>query len=311
MPSLTLLDRLIPAYRAKALTRALENETALKNSGYLTKQEFDDLKDKMVKAYRRVGRTSAPVIHADEYATPAFLADGEYKNQGVTKNSGGTLSPEREVYARSTYGYESLPEAEKYGVVPMDEISSLIDETRKKRYHMLPEYQYGHYRIHLKPEVKRRATINPFDSSRQWPMNIKNFPDAPHRTFFPVPYETENPEDYVGAMMDAPNYCLMNFWESVDMPQDARARLLRERNLSTLYLLQGNDPMAYVESHVHGPVMAEDVDFIEMPKKKWDRPYVPKKTGMSEKENLRRWADRYNIKLLDSEDYTPEYIPRE
>lgn len=42
--------------------------------------------------------------------------------------------------------------------------------------------------------------------------------------------------------------------------------------------------------------------------KKWESPYMG---GMSEKEALHRWADRYNIRLLDSEDYTPEYIPRE
>lgn len=47
---------------------------------------------------------------------------------------------------------------------------------------------------------------------------------------------------------------------------------------------------------------------IEVMPKKWESPYMG---GMSEKEALHRWADRYNIRLLDSEDYTPEYIPRE
>lgn len=309
MPRANLLDRLIPAYRERALTRALENETALKNSGYMTKQEFDDFKEKMIKAYRRIGKTSAPIIHADSYGTPEFLDAGVYKNQIEAKRSNGHYEPEwRAAYALQTYGYPQLAGAEKYGVIPMDELSRNFNDTRKAHFSMMPETNYGHFRIHFKPELKKRATINPFDSSRQWPVNVEYAPQGPHRTFFPVPYETKNPEDYVGAMMDAPNYRLTEAWDKMNTPVDERARYIRERNLSTLDLLRGNDPVEYVESHIHGPVRAEDVDFIETPHSRWEQPSWK---GDSERDYLRRWADRYNIRLIDSEDYNPRYVPDE
>lgn len=306
MPQVNFLDRLIPAYRQKALTRALQNETLLKNSGYFTKNEFDDFKDKMINAYRRVGRTSAPVMHTDEYGVQPFLDEGVYKNQGATGTSMGAVAPgSRAGYAKVTYGYPKLEDAEKYGAVPMDELSPEFNRTRKQEFSRMPEYQYGNFRMHLKPEVKSRVTIHPFDSYYQWPDAVSAY--QPHASYFPVPYETENPEDYVGAMMDAPNPSLEQYWEALELPSEERARTLRERNLSTLHLLSGQDPSAYIEAHIHGPVTAQDVDFIERPKRKWDRHWVvlPDGISLSEREFIGRMADKYNIRLLDAEEYEP------
>ena len=76
MPKTTILDRIIPLYRKRVLQRAKENEAALRASGAYSPAEFNDLKDRMLKAYRNVGMASAPVMNTNLSNLKNFLKSG-------------------------------------------------------------------------------------------------------------------------------------------------------------------------------------------------------------------------------------------
>lgn len=255
---MTILDRIVPAFRGRALQRAARNEKALRDFGIYTSNEFNDLKDNIVEAYRQIGHTSAPVINMDKYAFPKFLKEGQYKNQGATGNSSGDYSPKSRLrYSNDMYGYESLPMAEKYGSIPMEELYT--PEAWDKANH-IPGSEYGPVRIHLKPNMKRYSTINAFDSINQWPDNSRTIP---HAYLGAVPYEVEEPERYAGAFMDAPLPDVVEGLKEMGHTDDAIADMMRIRNDETLRLLQGRNPNDYVEAQIHGPITPDDIDFVE------------------------------------------------
>lgn len=257
----TILDRIIPLYRKRVLQRAKENEDALKAFGAYSPAEFNDFKDRMLKAYRNVGTTSAPVMNTNLPNLKKFLKAGEYRNLG----SSGVTNGENDIgarlrYSNAMYGYEDLPGAEKYGTVPMDEVSYLSDDNRMED-GTVAGMEYGAYRIHLKPNLKPYATINAFDSINQWPDNA---PGLPHRGLMPVPWVTDDHEAYVGALMDVPSKEAEAEFIDMGWTPDAIRNEIRVRNDETLRLLEGRKPDEYLESHLHGPIYRDDVDFIEV-----------------------------------------------
>lgn len=257
----TILDRIIPQYRKMVLQRAKRNEDALRNFGAYSTVEFNDLKDRMLKAYKTIGTASGPVVNTNLGNLKKFLKAGEYRNLGST----GVSTGENDIlarlrYSKSVYGYDALPGAEKYGTVPMDEVSYLSDDIRMED-GMLPGSEYGAYRIHLKPNLKPYATINAFDSINQWPDNA---PGLPHRDLMPVPWMTDDHEAYVGALMDVPSKDAEAEFIDMGWTPEAIRNETRVRNDETLRLLEGRKPGEYLESHLHGPVYRDDIDFIEV-----------------------------------------------
>lgn len=61
----------------------------------------------------------------------------------------------------------------------------------------------------------------------------------------------------------------------------------RSDNDLTLNLLQGNKENEYIESHVHGPIYPDDIDFVEAPESVRTTP------------SLQEFIDRYNIRFED------------
>lgn len=278
----TPLDRIIPLYRKRVLQRAKENEAALRASGAYSPAEFNDLKERMLKAYRNVGMASAPVMNTNLSNLKKFLKSGEYRNLGSTGVSTGENDlGARLRYSNSVYGYEDLPGAEKYGTVPMDEVSMQADANRADD-GTVAGMEYGAYRIHLKPNLKPYATINAFDSMNQWPDNA---PGLPHRDIMPVPWVTDDHEAYVGALMDVVNPAAEEEFLEMGWTPDAIRNELRVRNDETARLLEGRKWDEYIESHLHGPVYRDDVDFIEV-------------LGNADMDAARDLGNRYNVRFV-------------
>lgn len=278
----TPLDRIIPLYRKRVLQRAKENEAALRAFGTYSPAEFNDLKERMLKAYQHVGTASAPVMNTNLSNLKKFLKSGEYRNLGSTGVSTGDNDlGARLMYSNSVYGYEDLPGAEKYGTVPMDEVSTQADVNRLDD-GTVAGMEYGDYRIHFKPNLKSYTTINAFDSINQWPDNA---PGLSHRDIMPVPWVTDDNEAYIGALMDVPSpKAEEEFLEMGWMP-DAIRNETRVRNDETARLLEGRKWDEYIESHLHGPVYRDDVDFIEV-------------LGNADMDAVRDLGNRYNVRFV-------------
>lgn len=283
----TPLDRIIPLYRKRVLQRAKENEAALRASGAYSPTEFNDLKDRMLKAYQRVGTASAPVMNTNLSNLKKFLKSGEYRNLGSTGVSTGENDlGARLRYSNSVYGYEDLPGAEKYGTVPMDEVSYLSDGNRMED-GTVAGMEYGDYRIHFKPNLKPYATINAFDSINQWPDNA---PGLPHHDIMPVPWVTDDHEAYVGALMDVVNPAAEEEFLEMGWTPDAIRNELRVRNDETARLLEGRKWDEYIESHLHGPVYRDDIDFIEV-------------LDNDDMDAARELSNRYDVRFVPAAEY--------
>jgi len=285
----TILDRIIPLYRKRVLQRAKENEAALRASGAYSPAEFNDLKERMLRAYSNVGRASAPVINMKGSDLRKFMRSGQYRNLGSTGVSTGEDDiGARLRYSNAIYGYEDLPVAEKYGTVPMDELSGKVDESRMSR-GVVPGSEYGEMRVHLKPNLKSYATINAFDSMNQWPDNA---PGMPHRDIMPVPWVTDDHEAYVGALMDAVSPSAEEEFIGMGWTPDAIRNETRARNEETLSLLEGRKPYEYIEAHVHGPITRDDVDFVET------------LSWYNSPEAFQNIANRYNVRFMPASEYS-------
>lgn len=283
----TILDRIIPLYRKRVLQRAKENEATLMASGAYSPAEFNDLKDRMLKAYRNVGMASAPVMNTNLSNLKKFLKSGEYCNLG----SAGVTNGENDLgarlrYSNSVYGYEDLPGAEKYGTVPMDEVSWLSDENRMED-GTVAGMEYGNYRIHLKPNLKPYATINAFDSMNQWPDNA---PGLPHHDIMPVPWVTDDHEAYVGALMDVVSPAAEEEFLGMGWTPDAIHNEMRVRNDETARLLEGRKWDEYIESHLHGPVYRDDIDFIEV-------------LGNADMDAAQELGNHYDVRFVPAAEY--------
>lgn len=287
----TLLDRIIPLYRKRVLQRAKENEAALRASGAYSPAEFNDLKDRMLKAYRHIGTASAPVMNTNLSNLKKFLKSGEYRNLG----SSGVTNGENDVgarlrYSNAMYGYEDLPGAEKYGTVPMDEVSWLSDDNRMED-GLLPGVEYGDWRIHLKPNMKPYATINAFDSINQWPDNA---PGLPHRNLMPVPWMPDDHEAYVGALMDVVSPAAEEEFLGMGWTPDAIRNETRVRNDETARLLEGRKWDEYLESQLHGPIYRDDIDFIEV---------LGNADRESDRDAMRQLGEQYGIRFTPYSEY--------
>lgn len=283
----TILDRIIPLYRKRVLQRAKENEDALRAFGAYSPAEFNDLKDRMLKAYKTIGTTSAPVVNTRLTGLGKFLRSGEYRNLGSTGVTIGENMPASRLrYSNSTYGYDQLPGAEKYGTVPMDELSEVNNEGRLQRGSVSGD-EYGEFRIHFKPNLKRYATINAFDSINQWPDNPR---EMVHANLYPIPYLPDDPEAYIGAFMDAPVGRMVDEFREMGWTPSAMRNEMRVRNDEVARLMEGRNKYEYIESHLHGPVTRDDIDFIEVLDHKHDA-------------KLPDIADRYNIMFRPYAEY--------
>lgn len=287
----TPLDRIIPLYRKRVLQRAKENETALRASGAYTPAEFNDLKDRMLKAYQRVGMASAPVMNTNLSNLKKFLKSGEYRNLGSTGVSTGENDlGARLRYSNAVYGYEDLPDAEKYGTVPMDEVSMQSDLNRLDD-GTVAGMEYGDYRIHFKPNLKPYATINAFDSINQWPDNA---PGLPHRDIMPVPWVTDDHEAYVGALMDVIGPAAEKEFLGMGWTPDAIRNETRVRNDETARLLEGRKWDEYLESQLHGPIYSDDIDFIEV---------LGNADRESDRDAMRQLGEQYGIRFTPYTEY--------
>lgn len=283
----TPLDKIIPLYRKRVLQRAKENEAALKASGAYSPAEFNDLKDRMLKAYKTIGTTSAPVVNTRLTGLGKFLRSGEYRNLGSTGVTIGENMPASRLrYSNSTYGYDQLPGAEKYGTVPMDELSEVNNEGRLQRGSVSGD-EYGEFRIHFKPNLKRYATINAFDSINQWPDNPR---EMVHANLYPIPYLPDDPEAYVGGLMDAPSSALVADYLDNGWTPDAINNETRVRNDEVARLMEGRNKYEYIESHLHGPVTRDDIDFIEV-------------LNNDDMDAARELGNRYDVRFVPADEY--------
>lgn len=281
MPNkLTILDRIIPEYRKILKEQSSKNFEALRNSegeGW-----FNNHKNRLLNAYNRINKTN-PVTNMWEEDFARFLKDKEFKNMFQSGNSGGANEfTDRQGYSKKVYGYpEEFLKKEKYGTIPIEEFS----ENRQK----LPK-SYGQMRVHFKPEIKERTTINVGDSSNQWPSVSSYYVSKNLR---PIPYGLEDPEEYIGGWMDGDYF------------------FTRDRNGKIARLLEGENPDDYIEAHFHGDITPEDVDFVEFDPELFKNrgywtDYEPwMRTDEGIEEHILEPASRYGIRFVNPKDYKP------
>lgn len=267
MPNkLTLLDKIIPAYSSRARSMALENELRLKKSGLMTSNEIAAQKQNLIDAYKKI-KVAPPAIRMEASDLVGFLRDKRYKNLAEAGHSNGAEeNAARYQYSNRVYGYPELQQAERYGYVPLEDTpaASMNYLDKIKFYH--PASAYGNVVVHLKPEVRERSTMSPFDSDRQW--GSPTYREmSEYGRLFPIPYDMDDPEEFIGGFLESPTSTEEEaIADNLQEPEflSWRREAIRGRNQSILDLLNARDPVEYVEAHVHGGILPEDVDSIEL-----------------------------------------------
>lgn len=267
MPNkLTLLDKIIPAYSSRARSMALENELRLKKSGLMTTNEIAAQKQNLINAYGSA-RMVPPAIRMGASDLASFLRDKRYKNLAESGHSNGAEeNGARYQYSNRVYGYPELQQAEKYGYVPLEDTPAASAAYLNKVNFYHPASAYGDVVLHLKPEVRERSTMSPFDSDRQWGSPTHRAMSE-YGSLYPIPYDMDDPEEFIGGFLEPPTSTeeeavADNLWEPTFLSY--RRDAIRGRNQRILDLLNAQDPSEYVEAHVHGDISPEDIESIEL-----------------------------------------------
>lgn len=241
----------------RARERSKRNLEALKDSGVFKTSEFEALKAMMTDCYKMVGKTSAPVINVTPEALLSFLKDGSFKTFGESGSTKGDPEAEKRLdFTSRTYGYKDLKDCEKYGTIPVEEVSKdcpIHGIPLEKRF----TARYGSVLLKLKAEVGERTTMNLLDSSMQWGLNGEWQKNC-FGWLFPVPYRTDKPEDFVGCLMAPPTNGELKEIVGGPYSEDFR-KGVRNKNYKLLALLSGKEGHDYIEAHVHGDIVPEDV----------------------------------------------------
>ena len=242
----------------KSAGNSAENQVLLANCEVYTSSEFQSMKERFVKAYEALTKTSAPVVNVTPEALLSFLQDGKFKSFGECGQTKGDPDFEQRLdYTKRTYGYEDLKCCEKYGTIPVEEVN------KESPIHGIPLEKrfcsrYGSVQLRLKPEVGSRTSLNVLDSGHQWGL------DGSWKThgfgwLFPVPYRTDKPEGFVGCLMSVPCPNEIAGLKETSPRAERIRESIRLRNEKLLQVLEGKDPRDYVEAHVHGDIVPEDV----------------------------------------------------
>lgn len=247
------------AFIEAAKERSKENLGVLKSCGAFTSEELEELKTRMTAGYKRLSKTSGPVIHMTQEALAAFLKDGTYRTFGEVGTTGGTPDEQARLdYTKRTYGYEDLKSCEKYGTISVAEANPGTPAAYKKE---IAAEVYGSFQVKLKPEVGNRTTINLLDSGHQWGVDDL-WKTNGFGWLFPVPYRTEDFDDFVGCLLAVPTPRELKIIKSDDSRAFYFKDSVRIRNNRLLELVEGMSGNDYVEAHIHGEVTVSDVESV-------------------------------------------------
>lgn len=235
---------ILPEYDRKARDRAAENEARLKGCGAFTLSEFNDFRERLLAAYCRLMHASRPLIAIGSMELQGFMGSGEYLTQVELGRTHGTDDVNcRREYSDTVYGKRNAP-YERYGIAhPVG--------CRLPRQLL----RFGDSVLELHDNLKDVSTINAFDSNIQWPSYQRLDPTS-DGVLYPVPYVTDQPECYIGCLMQYPNMAEV---ESRKF-KDGGKLAVHCRNMEVLQLLEGNHPTGYIECHVHSRVTTADAN---------------------------------------------------